>query len=463
MAKGISVSGIFEKLEYTPHEVQKAIHRAWTQFRFRVVCAGRRTGKSHSGGHELTTRAIKAYANRHLYNKNGRRSEHWIVGPEYTDGEKEFRVLWRDLERLGIPLDRPGSYYDLNGGNMHVSLWDGRFQVHVKSAKYPDSLVGEGLESVILAEAAKLRMSIWPKYIRPMLADYQGEALMTSTPEGKNWFYEAWQRGQDPDSELWWSIRMPSWTNPYVFPGGRSDPEILDMYKDLGEEKFNQEIAALFSEFVGAVFKNWDEEYHVGDFKYNPRWPLYIATDYGWTNPNVALFIQVDHWDNVKVIGEYYETHRTDDEFAIDVMQDPKLGPLARRATILYPDPEDPKASARLAREWKVQISSGTGGDLDDRLDLIRRWLRPAPSFLALSDPDNPDLKPMLQVDRSCKNLIREFEAYRYPENKTGNNDPEKPLKKDDHTPEALGRFFAGHFRHEEVAQHARQRVASVR
>lgn len=36
---------------------------------------------------------------------------------------------------------------------------------------------------------------------------------------------------------------------------------------------------------------------------------------------------------------------------------------------------------------------------------------------------------------------------YRYPEQKLQQiNEQEKPLKKDDHTPEALGRFYAGHY-----------------
>jgi len=377
--KGLSVAQIYERLGYKPHNVQIDMHRAAMTHRFRVLCAGRRTGKSHGGGHELTAKAIQAFTRRNVLDKYTRRSEHWIVGPEYTDGEKEFRVLWGDVLRLGMPMDKPGSYNDPNGGNMHLSLWDGKFQVHVKSAKYPDSLVGEGLESVIMAEAAKLKPSIWSKYVRPMLADFRGDALFSSTPEGKNWFYDAWQRGQDPKDALWWSMRMPSWHNPYIFPNGRQDSEILDMEKDMSPEKFNQEIGAEFTEFVGRVFKNWDEEIHVTDCRYDPKRPVYIATDYGWTNPNVALFIQVDHWDNVSILAEYYEVHRTDDEFASDVLADPYLRMLVKNATLLYPDPEDPKASATLAEKWNVVPQTGTGGIRDDRLNLIRRWLRPAP------------------------------------------------------------------------------------
>jgi len=460
MAKVLSMRKIFESVEYEPHIVQRSIHAAARHSRFRVVCAGRRTGKSTLGGHELTAKAIAAFYRKDL-DAYTHRSEHWIVGPEYTDAEKEFRVFWGDLQRLGIPLDRPGSYYDPIGGNMHVKLWGGKFQVHCKSAKYPGTLVGEGLESVILAEAAKLKPVVWSKYLRPTLADYRGDALMTSTPEGKNWFYEMWQVGQAQRSGFW-SIRMPSWANNIVFPEGRYDPEIISMAEGITEEKFKQEIGAEFTEFVGRVFKDFDEESHVADRGFDPRWPVYVCTDYGFTNPNVALFVQTDVWDNVWVCGEYYRTNRTPEEFARDVLEEPTLARMLPYVRTLYPDPEDPGASATLADKWNVQIAGNTGGPLKDRLDLIRRWTGIGPQFIEF-EKEHPDWKPKLMFDRSCVNSIREFQDYRYPESKSEVNGQENPLKKDDHTPEALGRFFGGHYGHTVSGNKARQRLAKVR
>src|SRR5690606_22554711 len=153
-----------------------------------------------------------------------------------------------------------------------------------------------------------------------------------------------------------------------LFPGGREDPEILEMARDMSEEKFKQEIGAEFTEFVGRVFKRFDEEPHVGDYPYDPRWPLAIATDYGYRNPNVLLFVQWDIWDNVWVVAEYYRREETTEELVKSVLEDPILAPLTRYATLLYPDPEDPGASAYLADKFKVSIQGNTGGLLVDRL-----------------------------------------------------------------------------------------------
>jgi intein/homing endonuclease len=163
---------------WDPHPAQLAV--AEDRTRHRVLVGGRRLGKSHWGAHELLLEVFITYPLRHDLKARGKRREFFIVGPEYTDGEKEFRVFWNLLNRLGIEMDKPGSYNLPLSGQMHVSLFEGTFQVHVKSAKDPDRLVGEELTGVIMAEAAKQKPIIWTKYIRPMLLDQKGWSIHTS-------------------------------------------------------------------------------------------------------------------------------------------------------------------------------------------------------------------------------------------------------------------------------------------
>lgn len=461
----VSKEMCWHKLGYNPHPGQRIIHDAVE--RIRVCSCGRRFGKSIIGGKELIPEAVLTYSIRNQLEELGKKRRFWIVGPDYTDVDKEFRVLWDDIKRLQLPLDKPGSYYAPQGGNYRLSLWDGLFIVEGKSAKVPDSLDGEGLSGVELVEAAKLKPHIWSKYIRPSLADERGWALMTSTPEGKNWFYRAWQTGQDPGRPQWRSWRMPSWLNPFVYPGGRDDEEILDMRADMSEERFNQEIAADFTEFVGRVFKDFDEEIHVGDFPYNPQLPLYGATDYGWSNPFVWLAIQVDTFQNVYVIGEYRVTHRDIN----DISRDLQAWPLAMNASTLYPEPAGPDESAVLEKALHVKLAGSTGGELNWRLNLIRQQLKMDP----VSEGHPEELRqPKLFIDRRCignplgdGGIIREMQEYRYPDTKEESlrAQPENPISKDDHGPEALGRFMRGYFGGpgEEAAQgRARIRKAVV-
>jgi len=438
---------IWPTFGYEPHAGQAEVHN--DSHRHKVVAWGRRGGKSRVGGNEFIPEAVYTYSIRDVLIHNNMKRIFWIVGPDYSDCEKEFRVLWDSAKKLDLPMDKPGSYNNPLGGFMHLSLWDGLFQVHAKSARYPDGLDGEGLSGVELVEAAKLKPHVWGKFIRPALADMGGWSLQTSTPEGKNWFYKHWQRGNDPSKKAWKSWRMPSWVNTVLFPGGKDDPEIQDMRDDMSAERFKQEIEADFTEFVGRVFKDFDEEMHVIDCPYNPNLPLYLAVDYGWTNPFVVLGIQIDVWDNVYVCGEYRITNRDTGEVANDLKYDVSW---AKHATHIFPDPAGPDDTNILANKLRLKVHKNTGGELKFRLEQIRKWLQFDPE--TFGHPDDIR-KPKLFIDRHCignplgdGGLIREMQEYRYPETKEESQKAEKesPMDKDDHGPEALGRFFRGHF-----------------
>jgi Terminase large subunit, T4likevirus-type, N-terminal len=439
----LSKPAIFGKVGYVPNRAQRPIHRS--SARNKVAGMGRRTGKSTAGGHELFAECVKTKFLLPKLHEDDKRREFWIVGPEYTDSEKEFRVLYNDLKRRGAPFDKPGTYYNAHDADMQISLYGGKFIVIGKSAMHPERLVGEGLNGVIMAEAAKMRQSIWDRFVRPMLADYRGWAQFNSTPEGKNWFYDLWMKGQSTNEPDWDSWRLPSWYNDVVFPLGRQDPEILAMRNDLTAESFAQEVEAKFTEFVGRVFKEWDDEIHVRDLVYDPQWPLYACCDYGFTNPFVWLLLQVDVWGNVFVLDEMYEAGLTIDEIKLEIVA---RGLAPKSLLKFYPDPASPGDTRTLENHLKIKSGGGTGGELTDRLRLIRAMLKQRNQHLPVGHPDR---QPRLFVNRKCTNTIREMNDYRYPKTaveaaELGRPAPEKPLKKDDHCPEALGRFMAGYF-----------------
>lgn len=466
--------------EWVPHSLQREI--LLSPVRNKVVSAGRRFGKSQTGGMALVPEPQRAYKQLDYLRRKGLRREYWIVGPEYSDAEKEFRVVWGALERLGYTFDRPGSYNNPQSGEMRISLWGEKFIIHAKSAKYPSTLVGEGLSGVVFSEAAKLKLSVWNKFIRPTLADFGGWAFFGSTPEGKNWFYDLWMIGQDTNRPDWRSWRAPSWSNPHVYPEsvdaqllarlsearrkGRLhalldriradgdhgpvaphgiDPEIWSMFLDMSQEMFNQEVAADFTEYVGRVFKDFDEQTHVTDQGYRPDWTTYACADYGFTNPFVWLVVQVDPFgERIHVVDEYYERNRTTEEAASDIMS---RGLAPRTIRAFYPDPAEPDRTRTLSRLLQLRSASPGSLTIQDRVEWIRRKLRMSIAGLET----NAEPKPMLTINRRCVNTIREFNDYRYPEtheqaSERGRAAPENPMKKDDHTPEALGRFFSGLF-----------------
>lgn len=461
----ITASEVFKAAKYAPHDAQKVVHAS--KARNRVLSAGRRLGKSEVGAGELDIEAAKTRLMCNYLEDVGQRREFWIVGPNYTDSEKEFRKHYNALKRMGAPMDKPGTYYDAHAGDMQISMYGGKYLVLGKSAAHPERLVGEGLSGVIMAEAAKQRERTWTKYIRPTLADFKGWSLHSSTPEGKNWFYDLYMRGQDPFDDEWASWRFGAWRNPFVYPKGANardlvrlrkaiderrrltkaflstlniDSEIISLMRDQSSETFNQETAALFTEFAGRVFKDFDDEYHVRDLQFNPALPTYACSDYGFTNPFVWLLLQIDHHGTVYVLEEIYESGLTIDD-AARLIRDRRLDNVIE----FYPDPSRPEDTLALERHLQIRGNSNTGGILDVRLRYIREALKDMHTHLEVDDPLR---HPKLLIDRSCVNTIREMNDYRYPEtSKESNRNPkDQPMDKDNHCPEALGRFYRGHY-----------------
>jgi hypothetical protein len=467
---------IWAETLWTPHDAQEEI--LFDRTRNQVVAFGRRAGKSQTGGNKLVPEFFRALLEAEELSRKGLRREYWIVGPTYSDSEKEFRVCWNTLERLGVPLDHPGSYNNPEAGQMRIQALGNKFIVHAKSAQYPQTLVGEGLSGVVFSEAAKLKPSVWIKYIRPTLADFGGWTYFGSTPEGRNWFYDLWEIGQDPRRTDWRSWRAPAWVNPYVYPMGVNgrlldsakrarrdnqleawmdrvefvendrglppapigiDPEIWSLFLDQSTEMFNQEIEALFNEFAGRVFKDFDEELHVTEDGFRPDWATYACSDYGFTNPFVWLIFQMDpHRERIHILDEYYETGRTTGEAVAEIK-----GRGLRPATLreFFPDPAEPDRTREISQLMQLSAGRNTGIPINDRLEWIRRFLKPHPALGM----------PRLTIHRRCKNTIREMGQYKYPEtpesaSERGRNAPELPEKKDDHTPEALGRAMSGLF-----------------
>ena len=193
------------------------------------------------------------------------------------------------------------------------------------------------------------------------------------------------------------------------------DPEILGRINDLPPELFLQEIAADFTEFVGRVFKDFDEETHVTDLSFNPGWDTFAAVDYGYNNPNVWLLLQVGKWGEINVLDEIYEEGLDPEDFA-DEIRYRGLNPANLR--FIFADPADPGATKILEKKLKVKSHGNTGGELNNRLNWIRKFLRDP--RITVDEPYHDisndgvrvgEARPRLMFDRKCKHTIQDMKA----------------------------------------------------
>ena len=154
-------------------------------------------------------------------------------------------VGWRPLKRIG---NRVGA--DVRLVDRKVTFPSGGW-VQVRSADNPQSLRGEGLDLVVIDEAAFVVESAWTEALRPALSDRLGKALFISTPKGRNHFWRMWVEGQESEAGEWQSWQFPTSANPFI-----DKAEIEAARQSLPEMTFRQEYLAEFLENAGAVFRN---------------------------------------------------------------------------------------------------------------------------------------------------------------------------------------------------------------
>lgn len=415
----ISRSALFAKLGYEPHSKEQWEAHT-TNARFRIPCCGRRWGKSMWAGHELTYKMFVPD------------SINWIVGPNYSLGEKEFKVVHKDFQNLGL-FQHCNIRYNVPQGQMRIYFKPLNSLLEVKSAEKQDGLVGERLNHVCMSEAAKHRMSTWSMYIRPALADTKGTADFPSTPEGFNWYEGMYQLGQSKDDPDYISWSLPSWTNPIVFPGGRDDPEIKEMESTMTRAYFEQEVGAQFTSFEGKMYPDFEDGVHVRELTYRPDWPNYLALDFGFVDPFVCLDIQIDPTtQRTYVWREYQVSGKSTSDHAYQIAN--RKNPDGYKITAVYGDPRGADQWATLRGIWGgIGEQHAVGNELG--IEAIGQALK-----------IRSDGEPGLFIDPSCTDLRRQMRNLRRKEVKEGHNEKPGQHDYDDHGPDALRYFFNEYF-----------------
>lgn len=417
-------NAFFQTIGYKPHAGQLQYHNSLA--RFRLANCGRRFGKSTMAAKDLEP---KLFLKDRIY---------WIVAPTYDLGEKEFRVIWNDLivmKKLGQDKTIRRAY-NKKQGSMFIEFTQWNTRLEVRSAQHPENLVGESLDHVIMSEAAKHDADTWERYIRPSLADKRGSADFPTTPEGFNWLYEVWMLGQNdkfPDYESW---KFPSWANLEVYPGGRQDPEIVQLKETMSFEAFEQEIAADFSSFVGKIYPEWDVAEHTENMTFNPAWPNYMAVDFGYANPLAAIEFQVSPDEQIYVWREHYKSHTTLDDH-ISIMKN-RVQPVGYHLDLIFGDAADPEGVVSMATKLAPAIGLPEAKvNWREGIDLVRSFMKGRET--GLTDLyGGPLYRSGFHVSLDCVNLIREFNNYKSNTNSNGKNVTEMGVKADDHALDAL-------------------------
>jgi len=219
--------------------------------RFKVVAAGRRTGKSRLAAWLLIINGLQCDKGHIWYIAN-------------TQGQARD-VMWQTLLELGHPVIQSSHV-----NNMQITLVNGAI-ISLKGADRPETMRGVSLKFVVLDEYGSMKPEVWEQIIRPALADQKGSALFIGTPFGRNHFYELYQYGQDNKDAEFKSWHFTSFDNELLDP-----KEIEAAKKSMSSFAFRQEFLASFEAASGGIFK---EEWIKVDEEEPKDGRYYIAVD----------------------------------------------------------------------------------------------------------------------------------------------------------------------------------------
>ena len=208
----------------------------------------------------------------------------WYVAPSFS----LLRQAWEELQYFAGIV--PGLV--INRSDMRAFL-PGGIEIEFKSADRPESLLGRGLDMIVCTEAARMKKDAWENRLLTRISSpgrgpkgKGGIALLNSTPEGRNWYYDLWLKGQDKSQDYVRSWRFTSYDNPFI------NKDELDRHRTLIPEKaFAQEYLAEFVAGGGSVFRRIAECFQ--EYEYpaipDPGSIISIGIDWGRHNDRTAI------------------------------------------------------------------------------------------------------------------------------------------------------------------------------
>lgn len=183
-------------------------------------------------------------------------------------GEYLWASPTHDQNKIALSyMEKMGKeHVKVNRSSMTLTMENGSL-IRFRSLVKPDNARGFTIDGVCIDEAAYTPQEAFFDVIRPTLMSSLGWAFLGSTPNGYNWLYDLWVKGNNDYTATW---RIPSFgvalhnnelrriENKYENPHLSFD-EVINLYDQMPSFSFRQEILCEFIANQLNPFVNIDE------------------------------------------------------------------------------------------------------------------------------------------------------------------------------------------------------------
>ena len=359
---------------------------------------------------------------------------YWLVAADYERTRAEFDYLVQDFASLGV-LAEVSKRVDPG----RIILVDGT-RIETKSAKDPRTLAMKAPNGIIGCEASQLDLESFHR-LRGRVAPKRGWLFLAGTFEGSlGWYpqlYSTWSRGVHEDQQ---SFSLPSYSNQHLYPGGKSDPEILKLRAQSSDEFFMERIEGIPSPPQGLVFGEFRADIHVDPkVKWVKDEPVYLWMDPGYAGAYAVEAVQ-DINGQLCVIDEIYEQGLITTEI-IDIARSRPWWKDVHSGAIDIAGYQHQAMSAP-AEMWMEE----TGIYLSAQKIRINDGTERLKGFLKVDPVTNV---PKITFNPNCKGILSEFgaipspfdgqtRAYQWKTDRDGNIVGESPEDKNNHGVKAV-------------------------
>jgi len=340
--------------------------------------------------------------------------------PELRDSTQ--RTFFELLHLCGFI---PGVHYEYKKQENRCIFSNGH-EIIFRSLDDPAKLLSINLGWFYIDQAEEVSEEVFLTLLGRLRAVENPQCWITGNPLGHNWVWHRFIHDPVPGNIMFSAKTEENIDN---LPKGYIE-SLINNYNEIWVNRY---VYGSWDAFEGQIYPDFEPSIHVvPDFNPPAGWLRFIGIDHGRTNPTAVLWGAMDYDDNLWIYREHYEAGQDVDYHARAIKAHMREG---NYETYLI-DPStgagksgDPETIGNRYRQLGIPVV-GANNDVQGGIDKVTQYFK----------------QGKIKITESCENLRRELINYQWEQPSASRldlNSPEKPLKKDDHSVDAL-RYLVG-------------------
>ena len=301
---------------YALKDIPEQVRLVEEQKRFKVVPAGRRSGKTERAKRHLAKQALK--------NSN---EKYFAAAPTYNQAKK---IWFDDLKLLTLSSThqkRPSE------SDLKIFIPNGT-EIHIIGLDKPERIEGVNWTGGVIDEIADVKPIAWEANILPALntvnptrPDYRAWCWLIGVPDGLNHYYDMAEYAQNSGDPDWGYYH---WKSADILP-----LDVIESAKrSMSAKQYKQEFEASFETASGRIYEDYSKDNHTGE-TIRPHEQLMWCHDFNFTP--LSSCIGVRRNNSFYILDEIILTSAVARQAALEFVE--RYKEHKNRHVLIYGDP----------------------------------------------------------------------------------------------------------------------------